>query len=134
MCTSALTMKTSTADRRTGSQSEPRLTMGPPMRMEGVVDGDKLLPWLLVRDSPGRSYEDRDAPETSARPIVLLSVPNQICPPRASNIMCRTVPPPLGMGVTPKNFWVFGSNPTSRLGCEPVSTSQIRSLSSDAMA
>src|SRR6185369_15127711 len=127
----ALTMKTSTAERRTGSQSEPRLTMGPPRRMEEWWNGDKLLPCILVRDSPGCFYEDRDAPETSARPMVLLSVPNQIWPPRASNIMCRTVPPPLGMGVTPKNFSVLGSNPTSRLGCEPVSTSQILSLSSD---
>src|SRR4029079_18025290 len=107
MCTSALTMKTSTAERRTGSQSEPRLTMGPPMRMEGWWNGDKLLAWLLVRDSPGPSYEDRDTPETSARPMVLSSVPNQICPPRASNIMCRTVAPPLGMGANPQNLHVL---------------------------
>src|SRR5918997_325412 len=74
------------------------------------------------------------APLTSARPIVLLSVPNQIWPDFSSNIMWRTVPPPLGTGVIPKNFSVLGSKPTNRLGCEPVSTTHRRSLSSSDMA
>src|SRR3954466_5857016 len=102
--------------------------------MGELGNGGKLLRGNRPRDTAVSFQEDSVAFVTSASPMVLLSVPTQICPAGASNIMCRPVPPPLGMGVTPKNFSVLGSNPTRRLGCEPVSTSQIRSLSSDVMA
>src|SRR4029079_13906853 len=70
-----------------------------------------------------------------ARPIVFASVPNQIVRVGLWNIRWRIVPPPLfDTGVTEKNDSVFGSNPTRRLGCTPVSASQMRSLSSEAIA
>src|SRR5690606_38127438 len=75
--------------------------------------------------------------ETNARPMVFASVPNQISPVGGWKYMCRTVfrsAPLLSTGVSLKNVSVLGSKPTKRLGCTPVSTNQIRSLSSTAMA
>ncbi len=48
--------------------------------------------------------------------------------------MCLTAPAPLSMGVTLKNCSVFGSKPTKLFGDGPVSTNQMRSLSSTVMA
>ena len=44
------------------------------------------------------------------------------------------VVPPLGIGADANTFSNFGSKPTRRLGCGPDSTTQMRSLSSTAIA
>src|SRR5690606_9285112 len=75
--------------------------------------------------------------ETTARPMVFASVPNQISPVGGWKYMCRTVfrsAPLLNPGVLLKNVEVFGSKPTKRLGCPPVSAIQIRALPPTAMA
>jgi len=63
--------------------------------------------------------------------MVFASVPNHSVLVGAWKIMWRTVPPPLSViGVTENHDSFFGSNPTRRLGCTPVSASQILSRSS----
>src|SRR5690606_33429420 len=71
---------------------------------------------------------------TTMRPIVPVSAPNQIVLDGWWYIMWRTVPPPLGTSVVPKNVSVAGSNPTKRFGCTPDSTIQMRSRASTAIA
>src|SRR5690606_30084604 len=71
---------------------------------------------------------------TTMRPIVPVSAPNQIVLDGWWNTMWRTVPPPLGTSVTPKNVSVAGSKPTKRFGCAPDSTIQMRSRASTAIA
>ena len=59
---------------------------------------------------------------TIARPMLFVSVPNQIARVGAWKYMCRTVPPPLAIAVSVKNSSVAGSNPTNRFGRTPDST------------
>ena len=59
---------------------------------------------------------------TSARPMLLVSVPNQIARVGAWKYMWRTVPPPLAISVSVKNSSVAGSKPTNRFGRTPDST------------
>ena len=63
------------------------------------------------------------------------SPPNQICRDALSNVMCRIVFAWFAvMTMFSVNFRWAGSNATRRLGCGPVSASQMRPRSSDVTA